>query len=70
MSFLSGLANFMSYLFYSVIFVGWGAKVLSVSCLLFGLWLLVRKENVTAFLMLTLFSFLFAYLGGILVHIF
>jgi len=70
MSFLSNLANFISYLFYSVIFVGWGAKILSVGCLVFGLWLLVRRENVTGFLTLTFFSFLFAYLGGILVHIF
>jgi hypothetical protein len=50
--------------------VGWGAKILSVSCLLFGFWLLVRRENVTGFLVFTIFSFLFAYFGGILAHIF
>jgi hypothetical protein len=59
----------MSHLFYSFVITGWSAKVLSIGFLVFGMWLLIRKENISAFLACMFFSFLFAYAGGILVHI-
>ncbi len=45
---------------------GWGARVLSISMFILGLYLLVRRENVWAFLVLIFFSFVTAYLGGVM----
>lgn len=66
MGWVNSLGLFMSKLFTSVILFGWGAKIISVSFLTFGFWLLIRRENFSGFLMCMFFSFLFAYFGGIL----
>ena len=58
-------ASWWLYAFHTFLF-GIGAKFMSVFLLLFGFWLLARRENIVGFIVSVLFSFIFAYTGGIL----
>lgn len=55
--------NFWNVAFHTILF-GAGAKIVSVIFLLFGFWLLARRENIIGFIMFVIMSFIFAYFGG------
>lgn len=57
--------HWWQYAFRTFLF-GVGAKFMSIFLLLFGFWLLARRENIVGFIISVLFSFIFAYTGGIL----
>lgn len=58
-------AHWWQYAFHTFLF-GFGAKFMSIFLLVFGFWLLARRENIPGFIVSILFSFIFAYTGGIL----
>ena len=55
----------LTYHILTTIFKGFGAKVLSIGSFVYAFWSLIRRENVSVFLVFLFFSLLFAYVGGV-----
>ena len=58
------------YILMHTVLSGIGARIFSVLSFILAFWSLVRRENVSAFMVFLIASLFFAYAGGILTAVF